>query len=223
MNENQGGSGPLRRCIITGQPRALEEMLRFAISPAGEVVFDANGKLPGRGLWLWPGSDMLHTAVAKGEFAKVLRAAAQRSAKAQVKVPDDLGLEIERQLKKRCLASLSMAKRAGQVTSGFEKVRARLKKGNAGLLLAALDGARDGKNKIGHLARAASPGTSVVSLFGRDDLAGAVGREEAVHMVLEPGRLAETMLRDASKLAQFTGQKLNDDLDDLNEEEIEKI
>ncbi|MCK5166009.1 MAG: DUF448 domain-containing protein, partial [Rhodospirillaceae bacterium] len=193
---------------------------RFAISPTGEVVFDANGKLPGRGLWLWPGSDMLHTAVAKGEFTKVLRGAAQKSAKAQVTVADGLGLEIERQLKKRCLASLSMAKRAGQVTSGFEKVRARLKKGNAGLLLAALDGARDGKNKIGHLARAASPGTLVVSLFGRDDLASAVGREEAVHMVLEPGRLAETMLRDASKLAQFTGQKLNDD---LNEKETEKI
>ncbi len=220
MSENEDSNGNLRRCILTGQHRAPEEMLRFAISPAGEVVFDANGKLPGRGLWLWPGSDMLHTAAAKGEFTKVLRAAAQKSAKAQVTVADDLGLEIERQLKKRCLASLSMAKRAGQVTSGFEKVRARLKKGNAGLLLAALDGAADGKNKIGHLARAASPGTLVVALFGRDDLAGAVGREEAVHMVLEPGRLAETMLRDASKLAQFTGQKLNDD---LNEKEIEKI
>ena len=219
MNESEDDNGSLRRCIVSGQHRAPEEMLRFAISPTGEVVFDANGKLPGRGLWLWPGSDMLHTASAKGSFAKALQRSAQRSAKAPVTVADDLGAEIERQLRKRCLASLSMAKRAGQVTSGFEKVRARLKKGNAGLLLAAFDGAADGKNKIGHLARAVSPETSVVSLFGRDDMASAVGRTEAVHMVLEPGRLAETMLRDASKLAQFTGKKLNDD---LNEEEAEK-
>ncbi|MDH5187860.1 MAG: RNA-binding protein [Rhodospirillaceae bacterium] len=212
-----------RRCIVTGQHHSREEMLRFVVSPTGELVFDVNAKLPGRGLWLWPASDMLHTAQAIKIFAK----AAKRAAKAEVKISDDLGAEVERQLLKRSLASLSLAKRAGQVTSGFEKVRARLKKGNVGLLLEASDGADDGKNKIGLLAQAVSPQTPVVSIFSRDNLAAAIGRTEAVHMVLEPGKLAKNMLVDASKLARFTGQELNKGLDivlnkGLKQEETDK-
>ncbi|MDH5772553.1 MAG: RNA-binding protein [Rhodospirillaceae bacterium] len=204
-----------RRCIVTNQHHNREEMLRFVVSPASELVFDVNAKLPGRGLWLWPSSDMLHSDKAMKAFAK----AAKRSAKAELKIADDLADVVERQLKKQSLASLSLAKRAGQVTSGFEKVRARLKKGNVGLLLEAFDGAADGKNKIGQLARAVSPQTPVISIFSRDELARAIGRAEAVHMVLEPGRLAENMLRDASKLARFTGQELNNS---LNQEETDK-
>jgi len=204
-----------RRCIVTNQHHNREEMLRFVVSPTFDLVFDANARLPGRGLWLWPSSDMLHTAKAMQAFAK----AAKRAARAEIKIADDLASEVERQLKKRSLANLSLAKRAGQVTSGFEKVRARLKKGNAGLLLEAYDGAADGKNKIGQLARAVSPQTPVISIFSRDEIAGAIGRVEAVHMVLEPGRLAENMLRDATKLARFTGQELNNS---LNQEETDK-
>lgn len=140
MSGKNDDNGPMRRDIVTGQSHAGEEMLRFVASPDGQLVFDASGKLPGRGLWLWPGSDMLHTARAKGTFAKVMAAGAQKSAKAKLVVADTVEGEIERQLNKRCMASLSMAKRAGQVTAGFEKVRARLKKGNAGLILAAHDG-----------------------------------------------------------------------------------
>lgn len=223
MTGDDDDNGSLRRCIVTGQRHDRDEMLRFVVSPAGEVVFDVNAKLPGRGLWLWPSSDMLQTATGKKDFVRAVK----KAAKAEVKVTEGLASEVERQLKKRCLSSLSLAKRAGQVTSGFEKVRARLKKGNVGLLLEASDGATDGRNKIGLLARAASPDTSVVAIFGRDDLAGAVGRTEAVHMVIEPGRLAESMLKDAFKLARFTGQELNKGQDivlntGLNEEETDK-
>ena len=45
-------TGPLRRCIVTRQVLPKEALLRFVIDPAGAVVPDGAGKLPGRGLWV---------------------------------------------------------------------------------------------------------------------------------------------------------------------------
>lgn len=208
--EDKGGS--LRRCIVTFERKPPDEMLRFVVGPDASVVFDVAGKLPGRGLWLSAGADMLQTATAKGAFA--------RAAKAKVQVPDDLEVQVRGLLKKRCLSQLGLAKRAGQVTAGFEKVRARLKKGGVGVLIEAADGKPDGRGKLEALAKAVAGATKgetiIVALFERSDLAKAIGREEAVHLVLEPGRLAEGFIRDASKLAGVQGcplvgnEKVND-------------
>ena len=191
-------NGSLRRCIVTNERKPPVEMLRFVIGPEGQAVFDVAGKLPGRGLWLSAGADMLQTAAHKGAFA--------RAAKAQVKVPDDLEDQVKGLLKKRCLSHLGLAKRAGQVTAGFEKVRARLKKGGVGVLIEASDARPDGRAKVEALAKAVAGETPIIALFERSDLANAIGREEAVHLVIEPGRLAEGFLNDASKLAKVLGR-----------------
>ena len=59
-------TGAERRCIVSGETKNSAEMLRFVIGPGDEVVFDAAGKLPGRGLWLSARLDMVKTAAAKG-------------------------------------------------------------------------------------------------------------------------------------------------------------
>ncbi len=197
-------AAPERKCIVTGDVKPVEELLRFVVGPDGQVVFDAAGKLPGRGLWLSAGLDVLKTAASKGRFS--------RAAKARVQVPDDLAQQVADQLHARCLNRLGLARGAGQLVQGFEKVRAALKaelntapsKGYAGVLVQASDAAQDGREKIMRLA----PDTPVVALFTAEEIGKAIGRDNAVHAVLAPGKMAKAFLSDARKLAGVTGQAL---------------
>ena len=115
------GKGPLRRCLVTREVRPKAELLRFVVGPEDHLLPDPAERLPGRGLWLTPRRDIVAAAAAKGLFAK---AAGRR-----VVLPSDLAGEVERLLRGRCLALLGLARRAGQLRTGFEKVREDLKAG----------------------------------------------------------------------------------------------
>jgi len=185
-----------RRCIVSGETKDSTHMLRFVIGPDDEVVFDVAGKLPGRGLWLSAGLDMLKTATAKGAFA--------RAAKARAKVPDTLIDDVARLLKKRCLDRLGLARRAGDLVQGYDKVRASLKAQQPGLLIEAADGGEDGREKITRLA----PDVPVVALFTAEEIGHAIGRDNAVHALIASGKMAQEFLRDASRLAGVLEQPL---------------
>ncbi|MGE5514203.1 MAG: RNA-binding protein [Bacteroidota bacterium] len=188
---DQPESGPSRRCIVTGTVRPKGELLRFVISPAGEVVPDLERRLPGRGIWLSARRDVVNTAQAKRLFAKAARRA--------VTVPDDLADRLEGLLRQRCLNLISLARRAGQAICGFEKVKAELKAGRAAVLVEARDAAEDGKCKM----RALASGHPVVELFDAVELGAPFGRDQSVHAVLTPGGLARRLVEEAGLLAGF--------------------
>jgi hypothetical protein len=195
---------PERKCIVTGEVGPAAERLRFVVGPDGQVVFDAAGKLPGRGLWLSARLDVLKTAAKKGQFSK--------AAKARVIVPEDLEVRVAEQLRARCLSRLGLARGAGQLIQGFEKVRAALKAETkqAGVLLQASDAARDGREKMMRLA----PGLPVVALFTAEEIGHAIGRDNAVHAILAPGKMAEAFLSDAARLAGIMNKPLDGVADD---------
>lgn len=184
-------TGPERRCIVTGQVRPKEELLRFVVSPDGEVVPDLGRRLPGRGIWLSARRDVVNTALAKRLFA--------RAARRQVEVPEDLVDRVEAQLERRCLDALGLARRAGQAVCGFEKVRAELKAGKVALLVEARDASADGKGKIRGLAG----DLPMVELFDGAVLGGVFGRDHAVHVSVAPGPLARRLAEEAAMLAGF--------------------
>lgn len=188
-------TGPLRRCIVTRAVRPRRELLRLVVGPDGTVVPDIEGRLPGRGLWITPERRIVAEALRRGAIAK--------AAKRQVVVPEDLAERIEAGLTRRCLELLGLARRAGQATAGFEKVRARLREGKVGLLVEASDGAEDGRRKVAELAAAVGGARppQVVAVLSAAELAAALGRETAVHVALAPGRLAERFRDEANRLA----------------------
>lgn len=183
--------GPNRRCIVSGQVTAKENLLRFVIGPDNEVVPDVEGRLPGRGIWLSPGRDVVNTAVSKRLFAKAARRA--------VNVPDDLADRIEALLRRRCLDALALARRAGQAVCGFEKVKAEVKAGKVVVLVQAGDAAQDGRDKL----RALAPGAVVIDLFDAAELGVVFGRDHAVHVCVAPGGLARRLASEAAWLATF--------------------
>ena len=180
-----------RRCIVTGESRAREDLLRFVVDPSGHLIPDISGQAPGRGIWLSADRDSVKTALSRKLFTRAARRA--------LDINPELDRKVEELLVARCIELIGLARRAGQAVAGFEKVRARLKQGEAGILLAALDGAEDGREKLRRLA----PGLTVLNCLTSDEMGRAFGREHAVHAVLAPGALAVKFELVARKLNGF--------------------
>ena len=87
---------------------------------------------------------------------------------------------------------------------GFEQVRACLRSVAAAVLVAAADGAQDGRRKLRRLA----PDLPVVTAFSRAELSAALGREGVVHVAVARGRLAERLLCYTQRLAGFRASVL---------------
>lgn len=190
-----------RRCLASGAVRQKDELLRFVVDPDGYVLFDAARKLPGRGLWLSPERDMIERACGRNLFA--------RAAKQPVKLRDGLVDQVASVLRRRCLDTIGLARRAGLVTNGFEKVKAQLAGGGRmpgrRALVQAVDAALGGRQKLAALAGAVQPSPVLVELFTVDELGGVLGREEAVHLLLAPGSITERFLADAAHLGAVIG------------------
>lgn len=178
--------------MATGAALSPEEGLRFVVSPEGELAPDFTGKLPGRGAWLTPQQDALEAALKKGAFS--------RSFRRGVKAPEDLAARVEAGLAKQALSALGLARRAGDVATGFEKVRAMLADGSAAVLINAADGGGDGRRKLANVAGEAV----LVEVFAEAELAAALGRDEpTVHVGLRKGPAAQRFLKEARRLMRF--------------------
>ena len=180
-----------RRCIATGEVRPKAALVRFVVSPEGRVVPDIAERLPGRGLWLTARRDIVTAAVTKRLFA--------RAARRPVLVEGALADRVEALLVARCRDLLGLARRAGEAQMGFVKVERLLASGEAGLLLAARDGAADGRGKLA--ARAG--GLRERALLGTAELGAAFGRDAAVHAALRRGALALALARELDRLEGF--------------------
>lgn len=198
-DESRDPRDPLRRCIATGTVQPKAGMIRFVVGPDDSVVPDLEGVLPGRGLWLTAGRSEIERAVARNLFAKAARRA--------VKTDRTLPARLEMLLERRCLDLIGLARRSGQAVAGFEKVREALRAGRVGragapgLLLAARDGAEDGRAKM----RALAGGLPVLEQFDAAALGAALGRDNAVHAVLARGNLGDRLLAEAGRLAGLRG------------------
>ncbi len=187
----QGGdaTGNTRRCIVSGEVSSRERLVRFVVGPGRRLVPDIAGTLPGRGIWLSARRDVINTACAGSLF--------QRAAKAEVVIGENLADQVERLLAGRCLDLLGLARRAGIVAAGSEKVTAMLVAGKAAVLVTALESAEGGRAKL----RALAPELPLIDLFRGEELAAALGRGHVMHVALGRGRLAGRFQVEAGRLA----------------------
>lgn len=193
----QSDAGPMRRCIVSGAVLPKATLIRFAAGPDGSVVPDLAEKLPGRGLWLSPSRDVIHTACARNAFAK--------AAKAPLRPAPDLADQVERLMVRRCIELLGMARRAGQAVGGFDKVAGRIVAGTAGVLLQAHDAAEDGRRKLRAMARAQGAALPVIECLDAQELGQAFGDRPYVHVALNRGALARRLCDETARLTGLRG------------------
>lgn len=185
------GDKPLRRCIASRDTKTQNELIRFVVGPDGTVVPDLKATLPGRGMWVSADAKNLAIACQRNLFAK--------AAKSKVRIPDDFVNLVERLLVRRSTDWLSQARRAGQAVAGFEKVRSELGAGRGAAVIAASDGADDGRKKIEAVKRT----LPVISVLSSSEIGTAFAREYVVHALIQSGGLATGFLADARRLAGF--------------------
>lgn len=185
-----------RRDIVSGEVREEARLIRFVVGPEGLVVPDLARKLPGRGLWVAADRASVETAAKKGLFA--------RAAKAKVQAPADLADQVENLFRRRLLSALGLARKSGDLTSGFEKVSSAIISGKAAWLIEARDGAADGRRKLLAQARKQPRPPRVFGLFTAEELGLALGGENVIHTAFLAGRAAERWAEDARRLEGFS-------------------
>ena len=182
-----------RRCIVTGEVSDDTTLIRFVADPGGAIVPDIGMKLPGRGAWIVSTREAVDSAVELGLIA--------RSLGDGLKVPVDLGAQVENRLARRCLDLVGLARRAGEIAIGFSKVRAWLRTGRTVVVLHA----RDGSQREYERLMSSRDGFMEITLFTEEELGLALGRESVVHAAMSSGGYADRLLREVSRLKGFRG------------------
>jgi predicted RNA-binding protein YlxR (DUF448 family) len=184
-----------RRDIVSGEVMAEEKLIRFVPGPGGVVTPDLARKLPGRGLWVAADRVSVEAAAKKNLFA--------RAAKAKVAAPAELADMVENLLRRRLLAGLGLARKAGELTSGFEKVSQAISSGKAAWLVEASDGAADGRRKLWAVARKQPRFPGLIGAFTAAELGLALGAENVIHTAFLAGRAADRWAQDVHRLSGF--------------------
>ncbi len=182
---------PERSCIVTREVQPKETLIRFVISPNGEVVPDFSGKLPGRGLYVSASRTLLGEAIERRLFSK--------AAKRPVSVQNDFEALVEKLMFERLLQLLSLCRKAGEAIAGFEKIEEALMAGKVAALLHAEDASDDGVHKLKRRAE----GLPSIRFFSRDALSQVMGRDNAVHVAVLNGNTSAFFVSEARRFALF--------------------
>jgi uncharacterized protein len=198
-------SATVRMCAVTRQVRPIDELIRFVVSPSGQVIPDLKRKLPGRGLWVSASHQALAEAVRRHQFGKGF--------KRDVHVAPTLASDTETLLVRSATEALAMAAKAGQVISGFSKVEGvlgqRQAKASIAALIHASDGATDGIRKLDAIVRQNaginddSREIPVVTALTSEQLDLALGRSNVIHAALLAGPASKTFLSRSQILVRY--------------------
>ena len=175
----RGRRNAMRTCLVTRMSQNPEGMIRFVLSPDGEVVTDLKAKLPGRGAWLTASRVTVEAALKKRLFQRAFKTK-------DAAAPADLGDRIAAILREDLRQSLSLANKAGCLVAGFAKVESAIAdKAGVAAVIQASDGSADGRRKIAAaLHRRHGDAISRVPVI--DDLSNAeldmaLGRDHVIH------------------------------------------
>ncbi len=181
----------LRKCIVTGKVQEKDKMLRFTVTPDLTVVPDFKKKLPGRGVYVTNAKSVLKTAIEKNLFAKAMKNKAKANAELEVLV--------ENLLRKKALDAVSLARKAGVLLTGMDKVSEALKHQKVAFVLEALDAGADGEKKIASAAR----DVEVFRLFDIEELDTALNKVNTVYAAFLKSEMAKMVCNEFNKLADF--------------------
>lgn len=191
----------MRMCAVSREVRPINELIRFVISPQGDIVPDLKRKLPGRGMWVTASRQVVAEAVRRHQFSKAF--------KRELRTPQTLPSDIEALLVRSVTEALGIAAKAGQIVAGFGKVESALREGTVEVLIHASDGAADGIHKLDTLARqnvgnrGIRPPIPVVTALKSIELDLALTRSNVIHAALLAGPASKSFLSRSQMLVRY--------------------
>ncbi len=180
-----------RKCIATGQIRPKVELLRFVKTPDSRLVPDFSKKIPGRGLYVSNSRSALKTALEKNLFIKSIRL--------HLKIEENFLEIVENLLYKRGLDSINLARKAGALVIGFEKVKDKVLKNKVAFLIESVDAGQDGSEKIAALSK----GMEVFKIYNTAALDEALDKVNTVHVAVLKSDIAAMVYTNLKRYQTF--------------------
>lgn len=206
--EHSRHQAPERKCILSGEHAARDDLIRLALSPEGEVAPDVRARAPGRGAWIGVDRAALEAAQAKGK----LQGALARAFKTEVRIPADLGERIEQALRRSALDRLGLEARAGNLVTGSDRIETAARRGRVAMLIHAADASQEGRRKLDQAWRVGedeegSGRQGLVFPEGRAILSLALGRENVVHVAIIESAAAARVGHALDRWRAFIGRE----------------
>ncbi|MER0239808.1 RNA-binding protein [Fulvimarina sp. MAC8] len=192
-----------RTCIVSREAMDADRLVRFVLSPDGQVVPDLKRRLPGRGAHVRCARTSVDEAMRRKLFARAFRG--------EVKGPADLGADLDRLLAKSALGSLGLAKKARQLVTGSAKVEAAARSGEALFILHAQEASEDGRRRIAAARYAGADGSMenaapVAAPFSGVDLDLALGGGNVIHAAILSGDAGLAAARRLRALLEYRSE-----------------
>ncbi len=179
-----------RKCIVEGICKPTTELLRF-VELNNELLPDFNKKLPGKGMYVSCNRLSVIKALEKKIFHKVSRH--------NLKIAENFIDIVENLIKDKALASLNLARKAGVLVTGFEKVKEVIQKNKVDFIIEARDAGQDGKEKMAFLAK----NLEKFNLFSIDELDRALNKENTVHVAVLKSDMSRSVYNSLKKYQNF--------------------
>lgn len=180
-----------RKCVATGQIKPTDELLRFVKTPDSRLVPDFNKKLSGRGLYVSNSKTLLKKALEKNLFIKSIHLF--------LKISEDFEQNVEHLLHQKGLDWLNLARKAGAVVAGFEKVKAHILKNKVAFVVEATDAADDGSRKMAALLK----NLEVLKVYSSQDLSAAMRKGNAVYVAVLKSDVAKATYQNIKRYQTF--------------------
>lgn len=180
-----------RKCIVTGEVKPLTELLRFTLTPDNALVPDFDKRLDGRGLYVCVSKKLLQKALEKRMFAK--------SVHKGLKISNDLEKQTEHLLYRKGLDWVNLARKAGALAAGFEKVKANILKHKVAFVIEGADASDDISQKI----ETADNQVEVFKVYNSEDLSAAIKTENTVYIAILKSDIAAKVYENIKRYQTF--------------------
>jgi predicted RNA-binding protein YlxR (DUF448 family)/ribosomal protein L30E len=193
---------PQRSCLGCRATHDRDRLLRFVLSPLGEVVPDIEARLPGRGAYTCISQQCLRAAVKQRQFSRAFKC------NVTVVSADDLVKQVGDTMNSRILGYLGLANRAGKVISGGSLVSDVIRSSSKpGLVLLAKDVSESIGEKIELLADVNR--TECVRVLTKEDFGAILGKAPRSAVAIRPSGFVAQLKHEIERYRNFLGEVQN--------------
>jgi len=193
---------PQRSCLGCRQSRDRDALIRYVLSPQGELVADIEAKLPGRGAYTCVSHTCLQAALRQRQFSRAFKREVATAP------PDEMTGQVVGSMLRRILGYIGLANKAGQVISGGSLVSDAIRSGHKpGLILVATDVSEGIGEKIELLATVHH--IACLRVLSKDDFGAILGKAPRSAIAIKPGGFVAQLTYEIERYRNFLGEVRN--------------
>jgi len=202
MSRQKQQEKPQRSCLGCRQSRDRDALVRFVLSPQGDLVPDIEARLPGRGAYTCVNHACLKVAVKQRQFSRAFKCEVVTAA------PDEVAGQVTGVMQRRLLGYLGLANKAGQVISGGSLVSEAIRGGHKpGLILIAVDVSESIGEKIELLAKVHQ--IACFRIMKKEEFGAILGKAPRSAVAIRAGGFVAQLTHEIERYRNFLGEVRN--------------